>query len=39
LNDAYYGKEVTPSDVLIRDAGHTTESAGLTETLNKAAAK
>jgi SH3 domain-containing YSC84-like protein 1 len=39
LNDAYYGKEVTPSDVLIRGAGRKTESAGLTEILNKAATK
>jgi lipid-binding SYLF domain-containing protein len=39
LNDAYYGKDVTPSDVLIRGAGRKTDSAALVQTLNKAAAK
>jgi lipid-binding SYLF domain-containing protein len=36
LNNAYYGKAVTPSDVLIRGTGRQPDSAGLIQTLNKA---
>jgi lipid-binding SYLF domain-containing protein len=36
LNDAYYGKDVSTSDVLVRGAGHKPDSAALVTTLNKA---
>jgi SH3 domain-containing YSC84-like protein 1 len=39
LNDAYYGKAVTPSDILVRGAGRKAGPGGLAETLNKAASR
>jgi lipid-binding SYLF domain-containing protein len=38
LNDSYYGKDVSPSDVLVRGAGRKPDSAALITTLNKASA-
>ena len=38
LNQAYYGKEVTPTDILIRRAATNPQSAGLVEAIAKVAA-
>jgi hypothetical protein len=37
LNEAYYGKEVTPTDIFIRRAVTNTQSAGLIAAVAKAA--
>jgi SH3 domain-containing YSC84-like protein 1 len=39
LNEAFYGKGVTPADVLIRNVRRVPDSAALVQTLNKAAIK
>jgi SH3 domain-containing YSC84-like protein 1 len=38
LNDSYYGKDVSPTDVLVRSTGRKPDSAGVVATLNKATA-